>query len=164
MPARLPAPPGRCIFASVKPALLILLATVLALLSGIPAHARETEETPPPAAKSSAKQDVVVIPVRDQIDKPILYILRRGLKEAISNEVDTVILDMETPGGSLAVTFEILKALEKFPGKTVTYVNSEAISAGALISAATDEIWFSPAPSSAPPPPSSPPEVKSTRR
>jgi membrane-bound serine protease (ClpP class) len=51
---------------------------------------------------------------------------------------------METPGGALDVTFEMLKALEKFPGKTVTYVNREAISAGALISAGTDEIYFAP--------------------
>jgi membrane-bound serine protease (ClpP class) len=43
------------------------------------------------------------------------------------------------------VTFEMLLALEKFPGKTVTYVNREAISAGALISAGTDEIYFAPA-------------------
>jgi membrane-bound serine protease (ClpP class) len=51
---------------------------------------------------------------------------------------------METPGGALDVTFEILKALEKFPGKTVTYINREAISAGALIAAGTDEIYFAP--------------------
>ena len=88
---------------------------------------------------------VVVIPIRAQIAKPELYILRRGLKEAIERKVDTVVLDMETPGGALDVTFEMLKALEKFPGRTVTYVNREAISAGALISAGTDEIHFAPA-------------------
>lgn len=87
---------------------------------------------------------MVVIPVRAQIAAPELYILRRGLKEAIEQKVDTVVLDMETPGGALDVTFEMLKALEKFPGKTVTYINSEAISAGALISAGTDEIHFAP--------------------
>ncbi len=87
---------------------------------------------------------VVVIPVREQIANPELYILRRGLKEAIENEVDTIVLDMDTPGGALDVTFEMLKALEKFPGKTITYVNREALSAGALISAGTDEIYFAP--------------------
>ena len=87
---------------------------------------------------------MVVIPIREQIAKPELFILRRGLKEAIENKVDTIVLDMETPGGALDVTFEMLKALEKFPGKTVTYVNSEAISAGALIAAGTDEIYFTP--------------------
>ncbi|MEY3897099.1 MAG: hypothetical protein RLZZ214_2620, partial [Verrucomicrobiota bacterium] len=87
---------------------------------------------------------VVVIPVRAQIAKPELFILRRGLKAAIEEKVDTIVLDMETPGGALDVTFEMLKALEKFPGKTITYVNREAISAGALIAAGTDEIYFAP--------------------
>jgi membrane-bound serine protease (ClpP class) len=99
------------------------------------------------AAETSVKSSpakVVVIPIRAQIAKPELFILRRGLKEAIENKVDTVVLDMETPGGALDVTFEMLKALEKFPGKTVTFINSEAISAGALIAAGTDEIYFAP--------------------
>jgi membrane-bound serine protease (ClpP class) len=96
-------------------------------------------------AESGKPAKVVVIPIRAQIAKPELYILRRGLKEAIENKVDTIVLDMETPGGELGVTFDMLQALEKFPGKTVTYVNREAISAGALISAGTDEIYFAPA-------------------
>jgi len=87
---------------------------------------------------------VVVIPVRGEISQPQLYILRRGLKEAIEQKVDTIVLDMDTPGGALDVTFEMLKVLDKFPGKTVTYVHSEAISAGSLISAGTDEIYFAP--------------------
>jgi membrane-bound serine protease (ClpP class) len=37
-----------------------------------------------------------------------------------------------------------MEALEKFPGRTLTYVNTEAISAGAFIAAATEEIWFAP--------------------
>lgn len=99
--------------------------------------ADDAESKPGPAK-------VVVIPLREQIASPELFILRRGLKEAIENNVDTIVLDMETPGGALDVTFEMLKALEKFPGKTVTYVNREALSAGALISAGTDEIYFAP--------------------
>ncbi len=95
--------------------------------------------------ESGVPAKVVVIPIRAQIAKPELYILRRGLKQAIDNKVDTIVLDMETPGGALNVTFDMLLALEKFPGKTVTYVNREAISAGALISAGTDEIYFAPA-------------------
>lgn len=91
-----------------------------------------------------APAKVVVIPIHEEINKPILYIVRRGIKEAIEQKVDTVVLDIETPGGRLDVTFDILKALEKFPGKTVTYVNREAMSAGAIISAGTDEIYFAP--------------------
>jgi membrane-bound serine protease (ClpP class) len=96
------------------------------------------------AVSKASPAKVVVIPIREQIAKPELFILRRGLKEAIENKADTIVLDMETPGGALNVTFEMLKALEKFPGKTVTYINTEAISAGALIAAGTDEIYFAP--------------------
>lgn len=87
---------------------------------------------------------VVVIPVRDQIAKPVLYVLRRGLKDAIANEADLVVLDMETPGGRLDVTFDILEAIDRFPGATATFINQEAISAGAFISAVTDDIYFAP--------------------
>jgi membrane-bound serine protease (ClpP class) len=96
------------------------------------------------AAVPSGVKSVWVIPVRDGIDKPILYVLRRGLKEAIDQKADVVVLDMETPGGRLDVTFDIMEALGKFPGTTVTFVNKEAISAGAFISATTSEIWFAP--------------------
>lgn len=116
-----------------------MMAVFLALLPADWARAaEELTALEKPAAR------VVVIPVREQIASPELFILRRGLKEAIEQEVDTIVLDMETPGGALNVTFEMLKALEKFPGKTITYINSEAISAGALIAAGTDEIHFAP--------------------
>lgn len=123
----------------VHRALIGIFAAVSGFLSMAPLHAAEALPEQKPASK------VVVIPIRAQIAKPELYILRRGLKEAIENNVDTIVLDMETPGGALNVTFDMLLALEKFPGRTVTYVNREAISAGALISAGTDDIYFAPA-------------------
>lgn len=98
----------------------------------------------PPTVERGAPRHVYVIPIREEIGSPILFILRRGLKEAIDHKADAVILDMKTPGGALDTTFEIMEALAKFPGTKITYVNTEAISAGAFISAATDEIWFAP--------------------
>ena len=91
-----------------------------------------------------SKVIVYVVPVRDEIAQPVLYILRRGLKEAIERKAGAVVLDLETPGGALDVTFEIMKAVEKFSGQTITYVDKEAMSAGAFISATTQEIWFAP--------------------
>lgn len=102
------------------------------------------EAARPAAEAGSAKRRVVVIPVREQVDSPLLFIIRRGLKEAIEAKADAVVLDMKTPGGALDVTFEIMEALGKFPGETITFVDDQAISAGAFISATTNEIWFSP--------------------
>lgn len=94
--------------------------------------------------KRDRKAVVYVIPVQDQIAQPTLYILRRGLKEAIEQKADVVLLDMKTPGGDAGTTLEIMEALQKFPGETVTYVNTEAGSAGAIIAMITDEIYFAP--------------------
>lgn len=115
-----------------------LLFLLLANLGGLCAA------EPAPAAAPARKMVVYVIPVREEINKPTLYILRRGLKEAIEQKADAVVLDMDTPGGALDVTFDIMEALDKFPGLTLTYVNKEAMSAGAFISAATAEIYFAP--------------------
>ena len=53
------------------------------------------------SAVAAARPAVVyVLPVREEINTPTLYILRRGLKEAIDQRADAVVLDMNTPGGS----------------------------------------------------------------
>jgi membrane-bound serine protease (ClpP class) len=88
------------------------------------------------------------IPIRDQIGSPILNILRRGLKDAIKANADIVVIDMDTPGGELGVTLEIMQEIiesfDRFDGPIITYVNREAISAGAYIAIATNEIAFAP--------------------
>lgn len=121
---------------------------LLTLLLALPMASRAGEPVPPRPAPvvvaAPAKKTVVyVIPVKDEINRPILYILRRGLKEA-DQKADAVVLDMDTPGGALDVTFDIMEALGKFHGETLTYVDKEAMSAGAFISATTGEIWFTP--------------------
>lgn len=120
----------------------LFLGAMLALPLAAQPEAARAEA--PVATLAAPPKRVVVIPVRDEIASPVLYILRRGLKEAIEQKADMVVLDMKTPGGALDVTFDIMEALAKFPGETVTFVNNEAMSAGAFISAMTGEIWFSP--------------------
>jgi membrane-bound serine protease (ClpP class) len=119
---------------------------LVAFLTG--ALAGQATESAPAAVSNvlapGKKTVVYVIPVRDEINSPTLYILRRGLKEAIEQKADVVLLDMNTPGGALDVTFDIMEALEKFPGQKLTFVDKEAMSAGAFISAVTDEIYFVP--------------------
>lgn len=121
---------------------LLLTGLCLSLLAGIaPALPAAEAPTPAPASKNVR---VTVIPVRDEIADPILYVLRRGLKDAAEKKVDVVVLDMNTPGGSGATAFEMMEAMGNFSGRSITYVNKEAMSAGAFIAAATDEIWFEP--------------------
>ena len=104
--------------------------------------AEDAEESSPAPEKKYHK--VYVITVEGVISKPIEYILRRGIKEAIDNEVDSVVLDMNTPGGRVDVTLEMMDTLDRFEGDTITYVNVDATSAGAFIAASTHEIYFAP--------------------
>ena len=115
------------------------------LLSALAGQAVESSAGATPGVAAPGKKTVVyVIPIKDEINRPTLYILRRSLKEAIEQKADVVLLDMNTPGGALDVTFDIMEALEKFPGRKLTFVDREAMSAGAFISAVTDEIYFVP--------------------
>ncbi len=104
----------------------------------------ENVEAPKAAEASSdgAASKFYVIPIQGAIGPPTLYAIRGGVKTAISEGYDTVVLDMKTPGGRLDSTLEIMEILDRFPGKTITYVNDEAISAGAIIASVTDEIYF----------------------
>ncbi len=91
-----------------------------------------------------SKKKVYVIPVRNDIMPPILYIIRRGIKEAMEAEADCVIIDMDTNGGRVDITEEIFDIINKFKGKTITYVNKDAYSAGAFIAVSTEQIYMAP--------------------
>ena len=95
-------------------------------------------------ASGDRQAKVYVVPVRDDIMPPILYVIRRGVKEAMAAEADCLILDMETNGGRVDITEEIFDIIGKFPGLTVTYVNKDAYSAGAFIAVATQKIYMAP--------------------
>ncbi|MED5382326.1 MAG: hypothetical protein VYC47_07115 [Verrucomicrobiota bacterium] len=97
-----------------------------------------------PLGQAGAGKTVYVVPVRDDIMPPILYVIRRGVKEARAAKADCLILDMETNGGRVDITEEIFDIIGKFPGLTVTYVNKDAYSAGAFIAVATQKIYMAP--------------------
>jgi membrane-bound serine protease (ClpP class) len=84
------------------------------------------------------------VPITEAISKPNLFILRRSIKQAIERDVKVIIIDMDTPGGRLDITLDMMELLDRFEGETITYVNKDAISAGAYISMATDSIYFAP--------------------
>jgi len=102
------------------------------------AGARAADRAPAPVSS----RRVFVIPIRTEIAEPAQYLLRRGLKEAVAEHADAVVLDINTPGGAIDVTMEMMDDLKRFPGRTIAFVDNEAMSAGAFISAVCDEIWF----------------------
>lgn len=86
----------------------------------------------------------MIIPVKDGITGRYEVFFRRVIREANEEGVSLLVIDMKTPGGSLQTTMELFDILETFNGRTVTFVNDEAYSAGALIAAATQAIYMTP--------------------
>ena len=97
---------------------------------------------PLPAAE--APKRVYVIPIRQEIDSPLVYVVRRGVKDAMAAKADLIVLDMKTLGGRLDTTQDIIDILGNFKGATVTYVDTQAFSAGSFIAVSTQHIYMAP--------------------
>jgi len=98
----------------------------------------------PAAEIHAASKKVYILPIREDIMPPLVYLVRRGVKEAMEAKADLLVLDMKTNGGRVDTTREIISILDQFPGDTLTYVNKDAFSAGAFISVATKRIYMAP--------------------
>jgi len=101
-----------------------------------------------PAARAAEpeirKGSVVVLPLSGEVTEAQFYFLRRILKKAEAEGASALVIDMDTYGGSLKAAVEMLEALMKSTIPTVTYVNSDAGSAGALIALSTKRIYMAP--------------------
>jgi membrane-bound serine protease (ClpP class) len=87
-----------------------------------------------------AAKDVFLINVSGTIEKGLAAFIDRVMTEAEAGDVDAVIIEIDTPGGALDAALTIRDALLYSEVKTIAFVNPRAISAGALISLATDHI------------------------
>lgn len=101
-------------------------------------------DTNRPAMSATAPKKVYILPVREAIMPPLVYLVRRGVKTAMEDKADLLVLDMETPGGRVDTCREIISILGQFKGDTVTYVNKDAFSAGAFIAVSTKRIYMAP--------------------
>lgn len=126
----------------MKKAIFCLVALFLGLIAAL-ADAPISTALVPEESRQPAKK-IVVIPVHGEINNANWYIFRRGVKKALADNADVLILDINTPGGELSLTLDYIDALQKFPGETLAFVNPDAISAGAYISGATQKVFFSP--------------------
>ena len=87
-----------------------------------------------------ARPVVYVAPVEGIIDLGLVPYLQRILKAAAAEKVAAVILDINTFGGRVDAAVQIRDALLDSPVRTIAFVNKRAISAGALISLAAENI------------------------
>lgn len=87
---------------------------------------------------------VFVAKIDGTIDLGLAPYVERVLKEAQAAQASAVILQINTFGGRVDAAVVIRDALLKSPLKTIAFIDSRAISAGALISLAATQIAMTP--------------------
>ena len=89
-------------------------------------------------------QPIVIVPVDGEIEEGLVHIVKRGIKTVKLNDAAALILHMDTYGGKLQAAEKIMQAIARVDVPTYTYVDTKAISAGALIAASTKYIYMAP--------------------
>ncbi len=90
------------------------------------------------------KSNVMVMEIKDEIDPRMLRYVKLAIENAEKIKADYVVIDMDTYGGVLTDAKEIVDLIMDFKKPIWVYINSDAASAGALISIACDSIYMSP--------------------
>jgi membrane-bound serine protease (ClpP class) len=86
---------------------------------------------------------VVVIPLAGTVDPGMAAYIKRALSTAASEPESLYIIEMDTFGGRVDSALQIVDTLLAAPeGKTIAYVKTKAISAGALIALACSRLFM----------------------
>lgn len=86
---------------------------------------------------------VVIITIHEAIDDVMMQSIERRLTLAERGGADAVVFDINTPGGEVGAVIAICDLIKKSPIRnTIAWVNTEAISGGAIIAMACREIVF----------------------
>lgn len=112
---------------------LPLLLGVFGLLAGGPARA--------------AGETVVVLPATGVVDSVFAAYLKDGIAQAAHDGAPAVVVQLDTPGGSLDATREIVSALLEAPIPTIVWVapaGGRAASAGTFITLAANLAYMAP--------------------
>lgn len=91
-----------------------------------------------------AKKKVMVMEIKAEIDPRMGRYVKLALEHATKTNADIIIIDMDTFGGALSDTKEIVDQLMDLKIPVWVFINSDAASAGALISIACDSIYMAP--------------------
>ena len=124
---------------AVRPTLLRCLAGALLLTAACTAHAAG------PAPASSDYGTVGYIAIDDVIDRFSDRYLARAVEQAQAEDIDTLLVRIDTDGGEVhhaRTMFKRILDLEAEGIRTVAFVDFRAISAGALIAYAHEEVYI----------------------
>jgi len=92
----------------------------------------------------NAQTKVMVMDIKGEIDPLMRRYVSLALDHARQTQADVVIIEMDTYGGLLTDAADIVENIIAFKKPVWVFINSDAASAGALISIACDSIYMSP--------------------
>lgn len=90
------------------------------------------------------KKKVLVMEIKAEIDPRMSRYVKLALDYAAESKSEIIIVDMDTFGGALNDAKEIVDLIMDVKNPVWVFVNSDAASAGALISIACDSIYMAP--------------------
>jgi len=98
------------------------------------------------AVSSNVRKTPLVyeIPIKDQIEPALLYVVRRGVTAAKKENADAVVFVMDTPGGGVKEARKIISLIGQIDTPVYTFVEKDAYAAGAIIALATPRIYMAP--------------------
>jgi len=98
------------------------------------------------STQSTVNNEVVVIELNVPIDQGAVSLVSRSVMRAEADHAAAVIIDMNTPGGSLNDMISIVDSISNSSVPVYTYVGNDsgATSAGSYIAMATDKIFMGP--------------------
>lgn len=97
----------------------------------------------PDSFAQSDSPRILWVPLEGTVELGLSPYIQRAISVAENEDYDYLVVEVETFGGRVDAAVQIRDALLKTNVKTVAWVNKRAISAGALISIACDQIFFS---------------------
>ncbi|MFP4624193.1 MAG: NfeD family protein [Gemmatimonadota bacterium] len=109
----------------------------LLVLAGVVGCAPEEPAAP-------AEPAVYRIPVTGVIELGLAPFLQRSLDEAEAAGAEAVVLDVNTPGGRIDAAQQMVDAIKEADVPVVAFVDPRALSAGAMIALAADEVYMVP--------------------
>ncbi|WP_318508358.1 nodulation protein NfeD [Bacillus sp. T3] len=97
-----------------------------------------------PESASSNQKIVYIVPIEATVEKGLSAFLKRAVSTAEKDHAEAIIFVVNTPGGAVDAASEIGRILTTTSVKTISFINKQALSAGAYISLNTDEIYMVP--------------------
>jgi membrane-bound serine protease (ClpP class) len=120
---------------AVRRALWLAVAGLILLAAGARLVASGTASTQGP---------IHVVEISGTIDLGLAPYLERALQAAEDDAAAAVLLEVDTPGGRLDAVLQMQSSLVGARVRTIAFVNRMALSAGALVTIAAEEIYVAP--------------------